>query len=795
MSSWRGAALRTWQFGLAGIVALALSACGGGGSNGTTSPPPVTPPASVKIVTQPAAQKAELSTRASFTVTADAATGYQWQRDSGSGWQDIARATSASYTTGFLLASDDGSKFRVTVSNAGSSLASDTASLSVAVPALELKLLAGSIAGPGHEDGPLNAAKFMSPMAVTRDAAGNVYVADWYAVRKITPAGIVSTFAGKPGTSGSVNAAGAEARLGWIVSMTVDGQGNLYVGESNAGTGNFIRKITPAGVVSFVAGAPLRNGHGGLWDGVGSGASFNSIWQMAADRSGNLYVTDSGALRKVQPDGTVTSVKTLTCGGCVYGSTDLDSLSGIVIDSADTIWLFDSGLLRKVTPAGVIFDVAGNDDGSPSGPLDGQGFSAKFANSHAALTLDSNGNLLMAERDSSDQKTVIRRITPSGRVTTIAGQGRSPGLQDGPAADATFGGVWGLVADANGGAYIADRRNSAIRYLSSAGVVSTVAGQQETQGQGSVDGQAAAARFKLPGAVAVDAAGHAIVSDCGNATLRKITRDGTVTTVAGAAGQPGQVDGKGTASRIQCPSALAFGNDSTLYFNDVSPGADVSVRRLAPDGLVDTWSVRQSVVTHPVVSGLAVGSGGDLLAAVNQPGMVGSSFILRLAANGTSTEFATYNVPYELKGWGFAGLAANTQGQLFATEYRIPGASDRYLATGRSAISAAGVRTSLATFDSVYGDYKFKDIGAAVLDARGDAYVIDGTELKKVAPDGAITVMMGSPTDFTTHLGAAPSLRNSRGLAIWGPNQLLVTTENAVLILTVPGVACDCKGR
>ncbi|HEY0955449.1 MAG TPA: hypothetical protein VGE36_11870 [Roseateles sp.] len=702
-----------------------------------------------------------------------------------------------------MLAGDQGAKFRVNVSNAGGSLTSDAAILNVTVPALELKLLAGSIAGPGYEDGPSRDAKFRSPLAITRDAAGNLYVADSGAVRKITPAGMVSTLAGKANESGNVDGVGSQARFGLIVSMTVDGQGNVYVAERNLGTtGNFIRKVSPAGVVSFVAGTVLKNG-GATWqaDGVGAAASFQFIGQMAVDRSGNLYVTDAKGLRKVQPDGTVTTLASFTCGFCLYGAGELDYPGAVVVDRADNIWALDRGMLRKITPEGLIFDVAGNGAywwiNAPAEMVDGQGTSASFGNSGlVSLNLDSNGNLLLAQ-DTSYWNGVVRRITPSGMVTTIAGQGTSPAGHDGPAAEATFGSLLNLAADSNGGVYIADSKNSAIRYLSSAGVVSTAAGAMETRDQGSTDGKGAAARFKLPGAVAVDAVGNAVVSDCGNATLRKITRDGVVTTVAGAAGQPGQVDGKGAASRVECPTAMVFGSDLTLYFNGGPVGADVALRRLAADGTVDTWRVRQSALTQPVVEGLAVTTGTDVFAAVNQPDTVGNSFVLRLAANGTSSVFASYPVQPALKGKGFSGLAGNSQGSFFATEYTsIDPPYEGMENFDMSRISATGIRTPAGpSVDARYG--------RAVLDALGNAYVIarwpsfptDSAELQKITPDGTVTTVLGNAYEPTTRLGTAPTLRNARGLAIWGPNQLLVTTENAVLIATVPGVACDCKGR
>ena len=148
--------------------------------------------------------------------------------------------------------------------------------------------LAGK-ANAGFANGTGLAAKFSTPWGMVVDAAGNFYVAETgnHAIRKITPGGVVSTFAGEPGWPGYVDGAGSAARFNTPYGLAIDGAGNLYVAEG----GHTIRKITPAGVVSTLAGLA---GVSGTTDGVGSAARFNNPLGVAVDAAGdNIYVTDT----------------------------------------------------------------------------------------------------------------------------------------------------------------------------------------------------------------------------------------------------------------------------------------------------------------------------------------------------------------------------------------------------------------------------------------------------------------------------------------------------------------------
>jgi sugar lactone lactonase YvrE len=211
-------------------------------------------------------------------------------------------------------------------------------------------------------------------VGVTVDSSGNLYIADSGndTIRKITSAGVVSTFAGTAGTPGSADGTGTAASFSAPTGITVDAGGNLYVADTGNDT---IRKITPAGVVSTLAGTA---GTPGSADGTGSAAGFYFPRGIAIDPSGNLYVADSG-----------------------------------------------NETIRKITPAGVVSTLAGT-AGTP-GAADGTGSAASFA-SPQGITLDSAGNLYVADMNNN----TIRKITPAGVVTTIIGSSTNPTASTGP---------------------------------------------------------------------------------------------------------------------------------------------------------------------------------------------------------------------------------------------------------------------------------------------------------------------------------------------------------------------------
>jgi sugar lactone lactonase YvrE len=440
-------------------------------------------------------------------------------------------------------------------------------------PAGVVSTLAGS-GTRGFVDGPGAVAQFSSPEGVAVDRSGNVYVADEnnHRIRKITPAGVVSTLAGD-GTLAFANGTGAAARFASPQRVAVDAAGNVYVID---GALPRVRKVTPAGVVTTLAG----DGTAGLSisGGPSATARFNDLRGLAVDAAGNVYVADAGnhRIRKIAPAGTVS-----TLAGLSKGHADgpvkvlpFNDPEGVAVDAAGNLYVADSGSQRiqKVSPGGVITTLAG--DGT-AGFADGPGTTARFS-APEAVAVDTAGNLYVADENNHR----IRRITPAGDVSTLAGDGTA-GFADGPGATARFNVPNGVAVDGAGNVYVGDTRNYRVRKITPTGVVSTVAGDGTA---GMADGPGATARFNAPGRVGVDAAGNVYVGDGANHRIRKITPAGVVSTLAGD-GTAGFVDGPGATARFNGPQSVAVDAAGNVY---VADELNHRIRMITPAGIVST---------------------------------------------------------------------------------------------------------------------------------------------------------------------------------------------------------------
>ncbi len=304
----------------------------------------------------------------------------------------------------------------------------------------EVTTFAGS--SQGYMDGTGTAARFNITSGIVRDAAGNLFVCDRdnNRIRKITPAGVVTTFAG--GTMGFADGTGTAAQFNQPYAITIDAAGNFYVGDR---INHAIRKITAAGVVTTLAG----NGTPGSQNGTGNAARFNEPIGVAADAAGNIYVADyiNGLIRKVTPAGVVT---TLLNSGQVFGLT-FDAVGNLYY----TTYSFHQ--VMKYSTTAVVSVVAGQS--GTGGTTDGTGQAARFY-FPAGIIADGNGNLYVC--DAFNHR--IRKITADGVVTTFAGN--NMGNSDGAGTAAGFNLPIALCGDfANNAIYIADFDNHRVRKI------------------------------------------------------------------------------------------------------------------------------------------------------------------------------------------------------------------------------------------------------------------------------------------------------------------------------------------
>ncbi len=337
----------------------------------------------------------------------------------------------------------------------------------------------------------------------------------------LSSAQLVSTLAGLAGTAGNANGAGSTARFNEPHGITADKNGNIYVADK---LNHVIRKISPSGLVSTYAGTGII----GATDGPALTASFNEPWGIACDTLGNLYISDTKnyKIRKIDAAGNVTTL----AGTGVFGTSNgpgatarFGTPAGIAVTrdgqkiyvsdyNTHTIRLIDAG--QVYTLAGSVF---------LSGSTDGTGTAASF-NHPYGLNLDASGNLLIAD----EWNHKIRKMTPAGVVSTVAGDG-NPGTTDGAALTSRFNFPSDVATDTIGNIFITDRQNHTLRKLSiGSGLLSTYAGYAAQPG--ATDGPGQTARFNNPGAVVYNRSDRSLlVSDNTNNTIRKIVFTSSVT--------------------------------------------------------------------------------------------------------------------------------------------------------------------------------------------------------------------------------------------------------------------------
>ena|GEM_PF-1919213 len=628
--------------------------------------------------------------------------------------------------------------------------------------------LAGSL-GAGWFDGTGSEARFDSPMGVTVDGSGNVYVADAgnHTIRKVTSSGAVTTLAGLAGSFGSAEGTGSGARFAHPSGVAVDASGNVYVADEDNHT---IRMVTPSGVVTTMAGLA---GSLGSVDGTGSGARFNNPSGVAVDASGNVYVADQGnsTIRKVTASGVVT-----TLAGRVGTAGSADGTGsearfqvphGIAVDGSGNVYVTDEcDRLRRVTPAGVVTTLTAgsacaHDDGPPGDvPL----------HSYGGVAVDGSGNVYVAGWAAH----TIRKVTPSGVVTTVAGLAGSLGSANGTGSEARFNFPSGVAADGSGNVYVADQYNNTIRKVTSSGLVSTVAGV--AGGWGSADGTGSGARFNDPEGVAVDASGNVYVADTRNHTVRKVTASGVVTTLAGLVGSLGSADGTGSGARFSLPTGVAVDGSGNVY---VADQYNHTIRKVTPSGVVTT------LAGLPGSSGRADGTGSE--ARFSSPGAV--------AVSGSGIVYVADQFNYAIRKVTASGVVTTLVGLLEGPPVgvAVDGSGNVYVADAQHhtirKVTAAGVVTTLAglavspgSVDGTGSGARFRSPTGLAVDGTGSVYVADSgnSSIRKVTASGEVTTVAGLAETWgnADGTGSAARFYHPSGVAVDGFGNVYVADEN-----------------
>ena len=607
------------------------------------------------------------------------------------------------------------------------------------------------------DGGPAVDAQLSDPIALAPDGAGNLYIAEGVAydtqggyvsaapqdivaipqggfrerVRKVSPDGIITTVAGggEHGFSGDGGPATSASFFG-LSSIAVDGAGNLFIADGlyddvdgDIFGNDRIRKVTPDGTIATIAGngAIGFSGDGG----PAAGAQLYGPTALAVDAAGNLVFSDfyNRRIRKISPDGIIATVVNLNSPDCA--STVLDwscSAYSVTLDPSGNLVFADgnysSHAIRRQSPDGAISTLAGSDVAQQIG-LQG------------AIAIDSAGSLWFSANSS------LRKISPDGTVTVVWGHDACCGGGDGgPATSAQLLHSTSVAADRAGNMFIADTDNHRIRKVTPGGIITTVAGN----GAWGIDCDAAAAdsapalaaQLCAPSQVAVDSAGNLFIVD--HNRIRKVSTDGTITSVAGD---------------LAYPNSVAADLGGNVYFTEWA-----RVRRITPDGIITTVA---GTGMRPNTSG---------------PPPVG---------DGQPATSVTLLGP--------ASVTVDSAGNLYFVDgSRVRKVSPDGIITtvagngGRAGYMVDPGDGSLATSVGLWGP------NGVTVDSAGNLYLSEQVRIRKVSPGGIITTIAGSPDPGYSGDGGPATkaqLWDPMGLAVDGAGNVYVADafNNVIRIL------------
>ena len=438
------------------------------------------------------------------------------------------------------------------------------------------------------------------------------------------------------------------ATLDYPTSVAVDSTGNLFIADLS---NNRIRKVSTGGIITTVAGngpscrPSLCGGFSGD-GGPATSATMNQPHVVAVDASGNLFITDSlnNRIRKVSTSGIITTYAgsgpfgIITTGpGCnpyfycttgsfsgdggLATSATMNEPNGVVVNASGNLFIADTlnYRIRKVSPTGIVATVAGDGNRDFSGD-GGPATAASMDIDYGGVAVDAAGNLYFSDTDNQR----VRKVSPSGIITTVAGNG-NPGFSGdgGPATSASLQGPFGIAVDATGNLFIADTSNNRIRKVSTSGIITTVAGSGNAGFSGD-GGPATSASLDTPLGVTVDASGNLFISDSGNNRIREVQTVSALGAVQNAASY--------------ASGAVSPGEIVVLYGAGMGPASLTALQVDSASGLLETTLAGTTVLFNGTPGPIVYTSAGQV----------------------------SVIVPYEIAGAATAQVLVNYQGKYVA---------------------------------------------------------------------------------------------------------------------------------
>ena len=585
------------------------------------------------------------------------------------------------------------------------------------------------------DGGQATAALLEFPQSVVVDGAGNIYIGDSGngRIRVVNPSGVIETLV-----------------YGLAVGMKMDSTGAIYATDGIAQ----VYKILPNGNMTVIAGS--IPGYGGD-DGPATAALLSGPNGVAVDAIGDVFVADTYNLRirKITPDG---KIQTVAGNGLAeFGGSGIAATSsplaypyGVEVDAAGNVYISEEFRIRKVDANGIITTIAGNG----VSPVDGRAISSAIG-LLVALAVDKSSNLYLADASYN----MVRMISPSGAITTLAGSQTA-----GFAGDGTYGfkallnNPIGVSVDPHGNVFIADESNQRIRELTAAGIMYTVAGTTHYSGDG---GPAIAAVIHRPEQAITDSAGNLYISDTDNHAVRKVDTRGVITTIAGngTCGYGGDY-GKAVSASLCFPEGLAFDATGNLYIAD---WGNCVVRQINTSGVINTIAGNGTCAASPVGHGSPTGM--------------------------------SFMGPY--------GLTANSQGFLYISDNSANMVSVMYLPSGGNqplggllAVFAGNGKTGSSGDGGLSSSAELNAPTHVAEGPDGSIYIADSgnNRVRKVVPSAPGNSGLISTVSITAAKGT--SLSYPDGIVVDASNNLYVAWENSDVVTrtTAAGVTTVIAG-